>query len=60
MPYCQDVADAEDNGRLDISDPITMLMSLFAGAGALPPPGAGGLAGFDPTADDLLCNEARG
>jgi hypothetical protein len=59
MPYCQDVLDAEDNGVLDISDPIAMLMSLFAGTGPLPPPGINGLAGFDPTADDILCNELR-
>ena len=36
-----------------------MLMSFFAGTGSLPEPGINGQAGFDPTSDELLCNEDR-
>jgi hypothetical protein len=40
-----------------LTDAITVLQSLFAGQGPLPPPGVGGLPGFDPTADELFCRE---
>src|SRR5262249_28209894 len=57
MPYCQDAADGNDDGKIDISDAIAVLQSLFEGALSLPEPGADGEAGFDPTSDQLFCEE---
>ena len=50
---CLDAADANDDGNVDVSDPVATLGSLFLGTGPLPPPI--GLAGKDPTADELGC-----
>ncbi|HZN58941.1 MAG TPA: hypothetical protein VFD71_12755, partial [Planctomycetota bacterium] len=50
---CPDAADADDNGRLEITDPIRILSFLFLGGDALPPPF--GVTGPDPTPDDLDC-----
>lgn len=50
-PPCLDAADFNDDELLDISDPIALLSSLFAGSGPLPPPLA---CGTDPTGPDLL------
>jgi hypothetical protein len=57
LPYCPDALDSDDDGRLAITDAITILLNLFGGQGPLPPPGTDGRAGFDPTGDDLLCND---
>ncbi len=55
-PTCQDAADVNDDGILDVSDPVYLLFHLFL-QGPPPPapfPGAGG----DPTfRDNLGCDE---
>jgi len=48
-----DAADANDDGELDIADPIAILGHLFLGAGDLPPPSAA--CGIDRTPDGLDC-----
>lgn len=49
---CPDAADANDDGALNLTDAVAILVHLFAGAPAPPAPGA--LAcGTDPTLDDL-------
>ena len=53
---CEDAADSNDDGRINISDAIVVLRHLFQG-GELPNPGP--LAsGPDPTCDALTCNES--
>ena len=52
-PYCLDAADANDDGLLNIGDPIATLQFLFLEGAPLPPPN--GIAGEDPTPDDLSC-----
>ena len=53
-PSCMDAADANDDGRLDISDPLYTLLYLFAGSA--PPPIPFPLPGEDPTfLDNLGC-----
>ena len=53
-PDCQDACDANDDGRLDISDPIYTLLHLFTGTAA--PPAPYPLSGPDPTfLDDIGC-----
>ncbi|MBN1419809.1 MAG: hypothetical protein JXP34_13600 [Planctomycetes bacterium] len=37
-PACGDAADADDNGRLEITDQIMILGALFLGRSPLPPP----------------------
>ena len=51
-PSCTDAADADDNGRNNITDAIQLLQFLFLGG---PPPPAPGRddCGVDPTADAL-------
>ena len=55
LPTCPDAADSNDDGIVDVSDPLASLSMLFLGGPALPAPGL--VAGFDPTADNLLCEE---
>lgn len=50
---CLDAADANDDGELNIVDPIAVLYSLFVTGEALPPPTDG--PGEDLTADSLDC-----
>jgi len=52
-PHCYDAADANDDGELDISDPIAILESVFLGTRQLPPPT--GIPGADPTSDHMGC-----
>ena len=53
-PACLDAADANDDGSLDISDPLYTLLYLFAGSA--PPPFPFPLSGEDPTfLDNLGC-----
>jgi len=52
-PRCQDAADANDDGKINISDAIQTLHFLFAGGSPLPPPN--GTPGADPTPDSLGC-----
>jgi hypothetical protein len=53
---CIDAADANDDGKVNLADAITILGYLFSGAASLPGPFAE--CGSDPTADTLGC-EAR-
>lgn len=57
-PHCMDACDANDDGGLNIIDPITMILFLFLDGPALPFPFPG--CGLDPTADDLDCEAAPG
>ena len=52
---CLDAADVNDDGRIDVSDPIHLLHHLFLGgeAPASPYPGCG----WDKTPDDLGCED---
>lgn len=54
QPACLDAADSDDNGRVNISDGLAVLFSLFRGSGPLPLPGPE-VAWFDPTQDLLSC-----
>ena len=51
-PACGDAADANDDGRVDISDAVAVLGHLFLGAPEPPAPGPR-TCGSDPTADAL-------
>lgn len=50
---CLDAVDANDDGELDISDPLWLVGYLFAGGAAPPEPFPG--CGSDPTPDGLGC-----
>ena len=50
---CRKAADVDDNGRLDINDPVLLLRFLFLGGVAPEEPTAA--CGVDPTADALTC-----
>jgi hypothetical protein len=52
-PACEDAADADDSGKLAISDPVLTLNRLFRGGPELPAPYP--LEGNDPTDDGLGC-----
>lgn len=52
-PECRRAADADDDGRLNITDPIRILLHLFRGSGALPRPFDA--CGLDRSSDDLDC-----
>ena len=54
-PTCLDAADANDDGKVDISDSIMILLSIFGGAGPLPAPFD--TCGTDTTTDYLGCWE---
>ncbi len=58
---CLDVGDVNDNGFLDLPDPISLLATLVSGGGPTPAPSPA--CGFDPTVDivpggDLGCQSA--
>lgn len=57
QPTCLDAGDANDDGDLDASDPIYLLLHLFAGG---PPPPLPGFpcGGTDPTDDGLGCEDS--
>jgi len=56
-PLCLDGADADDSGKIEITDPIRTLGMLFLGQGALPQPYPA--CGTDSAADDDLgCTES--
>lgn len=50
---CLDAADANDDGSLDISDPVSLLQYLFGGGSPPPPPFPA--PGADDSADPLSC-----
>ena len=51
---CLDIVDANDDGGLDVSDPIYALRFLFGGGATIAPPFPD--AGTDPTPDDFDCD----
>jgi hypothetical protein len=51
---CQDAADSNDDGEVDISDAVATLGVLFVGQGVIPLPGMHD-CGRDPTFDQLTC-----
>ena len=53
---CEDAADADDNGTLEVSDPVSVLSFLFL-RGPHPPPPGPDEPGIDPTADELECRQ---
>ena len=52
---CQDSSDTNDDGRIDVSDPVFLLNYLFLGGEAPPAPFPG--RGADPTRDSLGCRD---
>src|SRR5262249_22817969 len=50
---CPDAADVNDDGIVNISDPVYLLRFLFQGGPGPPPPFP--VCGADPTADSLGC-----
>ncbi len=50
---CLDALDANDDGSIDISDPVYLLTFLFSGGAE--PPAPFPACGEDPTADALDC-----
>ena len=50
---CPDAADTDDNGAINITDPVFLLTFLFQGGRAPPPPSLP-FPGQDPTEDDLF------
>jgi len=52
---CLDAADYDDNGKLQITDPIGILLWLFSGG--KPPVPPRGEPGPDPTPDNLTCEK---
>ena len=55
---CQDAQDTNDDGTLDISDPLLLLLYLYSGGSQPPAPGL--TCGDDPTADSLECPGSPG
>ena len=53
-PTCMDALDWNDNGRVELSDPIGILGRQFSGGDPAPPPGSDN-CGTDPTDDELDC-----
>src|SRR5262245_41711046 len=53
-PLCLDARASNDDGRIDISDPIHVLLYLFVGGPE--PPSPFPQPGVDPTADALPCS----
>lgn len=51
---CLDAADADDSGRVDITDPLAVIQHIFLGLIVLPPPGID-IPWFDPSEDPLGC-----
>jgi hypothetical protein len=52
-PTCLDRLDSNDDGAVDITDPVFLLLYLFGGGGAPPPPFPS--EGTDPTGDAVVC-----
>ncbi len=51
---CGDAADADDDGNIDISDAIAILIQVFRPESTIAPPFP--QVGLDPTEDSLACN----
>ncbi len=54
-PSCDDAADTNDDGALNIADPLALLRFLFTGGPA--PAAPGDTCGPDPTEDPLGCSD---
>jgi len=54
---CYDAHDSNDDGKIDVSDPITVLLFLFAGGS---PPQGNGSCIADVTSDGLTCDNHIG
>jgi hypothetical protein len=52
-PPCRQAADANDDGRINVLDPVTLVGLLFGGVDSLPEPFSA--CGSDTTADELGC-----
>ena len=52
-PRCRKAADVNDDGKLNVSDAIGLLLFFFKGRGPLPEPFDA--CGLDPTSDPLDC-----
>jgi hypothetical protein len=52
---CLDIADCNDDGVVDISDPVYILIDVYEGGPPPPPPNVGS-CGPDPTPDGLICD----
>jgi hypothetical protein len=50
---CEDAADTNDSGRVDLADAVFLLVHLFAGGASAPEPAEA--CGEDPTDDSLDC-----
>ncbi len=57
-PGCKDAADADDNGEVEVTDPIDVRQHLFVGGPE--PPAPYPEREEDPTADALSCRWAGG
>jgi len=55
LPSCEDAADTDDSGLLELTDCISAIGFFFLGGMEPPPPGPY-RCGLDPTADLLDCN----
>ena len=53
---CLEAADANDDGSIDVSDAVRVLLYLYAGRGPLPAPFPA--ADADPTPDGLGCTKS--
>jgi hypothetical protein len=51
---CDDAADSDDNGAVNITDAVRILNVLFLGIGVIPAPGPD-TCGPDPSDDALGC-----
>ncbi len=49
---CNDAVDTNDDGQMDMSDGMNVMISLFLNGAPIPPPN---VCGVDPTADELSC-----
>ncbi len=58
-PACLDAADADDSGKLELTDAIFSFLYLFSGGPAPPVPGPSA-CGRDATDDDLGCATVPG
>ena len=54
-PTCAKSADANDDGSLNVTDAVWMLLHAFAGMQSLPQPF--GQCGVDTTTDELSCED---
>lgn len=57
VPSCLDAADANDDGKVNTSDAITLLRYIFLGGA---PPAPFTTCGYDETHDELRCFEFAG